>query len=260
MSHAEPRQRDLEEVLRRALRTAADSVEPGADGLERIRSRISARHSVPSGWSMAELAGSAATASSVMRNLLPVSTAARAFLHAVVARFQPDPEWIGWYRWLRPAAALATGIFVVLAGSWAITALPQVISSSASNGSPTGSGGGAPVADGSGPAVLRTGSQNPAGNPSYSSSVFYRPRHHGNFSPIASPPAASPTPPLGSAPSASPTLGSAPSASPTSTASSTPSASPTPPASCSPSPSPTPTASSPPSRSHCHGRHHHRRR
>ncbi len=40
MSHSERQPRELEDVLRRALRMAADSVEPGADGLDRIRSRI----------------------------------------------------------------------------------------------------------------------------------------------------------------------------------------------------------------------------
>ena len=99
---SEPPQRDLEDVLRRALRTAADSVEPAADGLDRIRFRICARRPVPSGWNMAELAGPAVPGNPVLRNLLPVSIAARAAFHAVVQRFRPGPNGIGWYRWLRP--------------------------------------------------------------------------------------------------------------------------------------------------------------
>jgi len=43
---------DYDEVLRRVLRAAADSVEPSADGLERIRARLSG----PQLWSMASAA------------------------------------------------------------------------------------------------------------------------------------------------------------------------------------------------------------
>jgi len=237
MSHPrpEPRQRDLEDVLRRALRTAADSVEPAADGLDRIRSRIRARRPVPSGWNMAELAGPAGPGSPVPRNLLPVSITAQAAFHAVVRRFRPGPDGIGWYRWLRPAAALATGLFVVLAGSWAITALPQVIAPSANNGSAPGSGGGrVSVASSSGPAAPRTGSQSPVASPGYStSSATYPTGHRGKSSPSARTPSASPTP--FSSPSASPT------------SSSSPSASPTPSASCSHG-----------NKQHCHHRRHHK--
>jgi hypothetical protein len=255
MSHPrpEPWQRDLEDALRRALRTAADSVEPAADGLDRIRSRICARRPVPSGWNMAELAGPAGPAgpgNPVLRKLLPVSIAAQAAFHAVVQRFRPGPDGIGWYRWLRPTAALATGLFVVLAGSWAITALPQVIAPSAGNGSAPGSGGGrVPAASSSGPAAPRTGSQSPVASPSYSnpSSATYPPRHRVKSSPSVSSPSASPTP--SSSPSASPTP------------SSSPSASPTPSASCSPSASPTPSASnSDGNKQHCHHQPHHRQR
>jgi hypothetical protein len=38
---------DYDEILRRALRAAAESVEPAADGLDRIRGRVSARHLSP---------------------------------------------------------------------------------------------------------------------------------------------------------------------------------------------------------------------
>src|SRR5712692_975450 len=227
MSHPrpEPWQRDLEDVLRRALRTAADSVEPAADGLDRIRSRICARRPVPSGWNMAELAGPAGPGNPVLRHLLPVSIAAQAAFHAVVQRFRPGPDGIGWYRWLRPAAALATGLFVVLAGSWAITALPQVFAPSASNGSAPGSDGGrVPVASSSGPAAPRTGSQIPVASPSHSSSATYPTGHRGKSSPSV-------TPTPASSRSASPTTSSAPSASPTPSASGTPSASPPPSAS-----------------------------
>ncbi len=254
MSHSERQPRELEDVLRRALRMAADSVEPGADGLDRIRSRISAQRQMPSGWNMVELAGRAGRSSSVLRNLLPVSIAARAAVYAVVQRFRPESDGSIWHRWLRPAAALATGVLVVLAGSWALTVLPQVIVSSGSNGLPRGSGGHVPGASGSGPAAPRTGSPGPG----YSGSATYPLRHHGDSSPSASAtvpasfsPPAGPTPPQSFLPSASPT--------PSTSAS--PSASPTPSPSCSPSASPTPSGNS--SRGHrppCHHRGHHKRR
>ena len=255
MSHSERWPRDLEDVLRRALRTATQSVEPGADGLDRIRSRISARRPAPSGWNMAELAGRAGPSSSVLRNLLRVSTAPRVPVSAVVQRFRPRSDGIGWNRWLRPAAAVVTGVFVVLAGSWALTALPRVIVSSASHGSAPGSGGGrVPGAGGSGSGALGTGSQNPVMSPSYSSSATYPPRHHGDLSPPASA-----TMPASSAPPASPT---APPGSPLSPSPTPPtSASPTPPASCSPSAGPTQPGHSPPAhKTRCHHKGHHKRR
>ena len=262
MSHSEPWQRDLEGALRRALCMAADSVEPGADGLDQIRSRIRARRQLPSGWHMAELAGPAGLGSFV-RNLLSAGTAARAALHAAARLFRPGADRIGGYRWLRPAAALATGVFVVLAITWAITGLPQIVTSSASNGSVPGSaGGGVPVAGGSGPAGLRTGSQSPVMSPSSSSPASYPGRYHGSTA-SARPPSASPTVPASSSPSASPTppAGSSPSASPTPSASSSPAVSPTPSASCSPSGSPTPSgSSSPPGGKHCHHRGRHKQR
>ena len=252
MSHSERWPRDLEDVLRRALRTAAQSVEPGADGLDLIRSRISAQRSATSRWNMAELAGRAVPSSSVLRNLLRVRTAPRVPLYAVVHRFRPRSDRIGWNRWLRPAAAVATGVFVVLAGSWAVTALPRVIVSSAGDSSAPGSGGGrVPGAGGSGSGAQGTGSQNPVMSPSYSSSATYLPRHHGDLSSPASAtmPPASPTAPPGSPLSPSPTP-------PTSQ-----SPSPTPPATCSPSAGPTPPGHSPPAhKPRCHHKGHHKRR
>src|SRR5260221_12044760 len=169
MSHSERWPGDMEDVLRRALRTATQSVEPGADGLARIRSRISARRPAPSGWTMAELAGRAGPSSSVLRNLLRVSTAPRLPVSAVVQRFRPRSDGIGWNRWLRPAAAVVTGVFVVLAGSWALTALPRGIMSSARNGPAAGSGGGrGPGGGGSGPGAVGNGAEKPVLTPRYS--------------------------------------------------------------------------------------------
>jgi hypothetical protein len=45
--------RELEDLLRRALHSAADSVEPSQDGLERIRSRLTTPYPLPVAWMMA---------------------------------------------------------------------------------------------------------------------------------------------------------------------------------------------------------------
>jgi hypothetical protein len=45
--------RELEDVLRWTLRSTADSVEPSQDGLERIRSRLTAPYPLPVAWMMA---------------------------------------------------------------------------------------------------------------------------------------------------------------------------------------------------------------
>ena len=45
--------RDFEDLLRRALYSAADSVEPSQDGLERIRARLTTPYPLPVAWMMA---------------------------------------------------------------------------------------------------------------------------------------------------------------------------------------------------------------
>ena len=45
--------RDFEDLLRRALHSAADSVEPAQDGLERIRTRLTKPYPLPVAWMMA---------------------------------------------------------------------------------------------------------------------------------------------------------------------------------------------------------------
>jgi hypothetical protein len=150
MSHPDswPRQRDLEEVLRRELRMVAESVRPAADGLDRIRSRIREQRPAPFGWTMAGSAGFAEPGRLSVRDLLPFHRALQAFLYTGMHRFGPSDHRMTWHRWLRPMAALATVVFVVLAGSWAVTALPHITASSGS--SPTGGGAGrVPLGSGS---------------------------------------------------------------------------------------------------------------
>src|SRR5579859_6684639 len=248
---------------------AADCVEPRADGLDRIQSRIEARRRLPSAWHAAALAGPAGPAGPAglgrfVHGLTSAGLAVRAALAAAAERFRPTADRTGWYRWLRPAAALATGAFVVLAITWATVALPQIVAPSASNGSASGPGGGhGPLAGGTGPASLRSGSRGPATSPSSSRSASSGPSHHG-INTASGRPSGGPTVPASSSgfPSPSTSASGSPSPSPTPTppqsSSPSPSPTPSPSPSCTPSPSPTRPGHSPPPHPHCHPRGHHK--
>ena len=130
---------DYEEALRRALHAAADSIEPSADGLERIRERLNRpmlSFESASAWS----AGAAAW---FRRWMEPVVVA----FWAVVDRFRPAPGQPGHarprYSWIRPVAGMGIAVFVVAAGGFALTELPQVVSPSSAS-SAAGSSGSAP--------------------------------------------------------------------------------------------------------------------
>ena len=51
-------------------------------------------------------------------------------------RFRPDQGLSGWVAWLRPAAAVATGLLVVVGASLAIAALPPALISISGNTNP----------------------------------------------------------------------------------------------------------------------------
>jgi hypothetical protein len=221
MSHrrpTSPRQPALEGVLRIALRLAADSIEPGADGLDRIRAKISARQSAPlPRW---RTFGAIVVLLSLLRRFEPAVIWVRYAAGVVADRFRPEsehPGGLGWIGWLRPAAALATGLFVVAAASWAIAALPQLITQVNHSHHYTGGGGGG----GGGPAS------------SSKSAPFSSQNGSGSNSPAVSP-----------SPSGSCTTSAPPSPSPSGSPSISPS--PTPSTSSTtgtPTPSPTPTTS-----------------
>jgi hypothetical protein len=131
MSHRrpDPRQAGLEQALRHALRLAVDSVDPAADGLDRIHAKIRARpRAVRTGWPATRVTGLLAVLSTVWRFGEPAAIWLRYWTGAVTERFRPDLGRAGWLGWLRPAAAVATGLLVVTGVSWAIAALPQVSS------------------------------------------------------------------------------------------------------------------------------------
>src|ERR1700735_4965174 len=140
---------DYEEALRRALHAAADSIEPSADGLERIRERLNRpmlSFESASAWS----AGAAAW---FRRWMEPVVVA----FWAVVDRFRPAPGQPGHarprYSWIRPVAGMGIAVFVVAAGgfgpavvcaagAFALTELPQVVSPSSASSAAGSSGSG----------------------------------------------------------------------------------------------------------------------
>ena len=143
------RDRDYEELLRRALRASADSVVPAEDGLERIRARLSTPHPSLVAWMMAgfsEVASRAAAGlQSVSDWLRPMPGAARERLRVT----RPGPGHGGLAR-LRPTAVLAIAVFVVAGGALALTPLPgQAISSTAALIRSLGSGGSAGGTSGS---------------------------------------------------------------------------------------------------------------
>ena len=97
---------DREDLLRRALHAAADSVEPSDDGLERIRARLRAPHPRPVAWMMAAY-------SEMPRRALGALDSGWVWLHTVLGtaherwRARPGAP----HRWARQApASLATAV------------------------------------------------------------------------------------------------------------------------------------------------------
>jgi hypothetical protein len=134
--------REHEELLRRALRVAADSVEPAGDGLERIRARLTTPRPAVAAWMMS------GTEPAVLR-LRPLLTSLRPLLtrlQPLLTRLRPlltrlrqvtesalDRLWAnrGAPRthpaWLRPAAAMAAFVVIIGSGALAIRALQHTI-------------------------------------------------------------------------------------------------------------------------------------
>lgn len=231
-----------EEVLRRALRTAADSVEPAGDGLSRIRERLTAPRPLMVAWLMA--AGASVSRWALFRlepAYLPAARKLRpvwGFLHASSAS---RPSRLAW---LRPAIAIGLVFLVAVVGGFAISSIPrQFISSMAQSvfqdrpAVPSGSGKGSSVSGNGSSLRSQAGSR-------------HRRNKSAAASPSASRSAATARPSTSMSPSPSPSVTSSPSPSPSpsgTTISPSPSPSPSPTTSPSPSPSPSPSASSAPS-------------
>ncbi len=215
---------DLDQALRSALHLAAESVEPGADGLDQIRAKIAARHSAGRRFWHAVNG-----AVSWWRRFWTRDFWQQSVIGAVIERFRPVQA--GWFGWLRPVAAITTGLFVVTAASWAVAAaLPAAIST---------------VTDSH---PFRTSTATPHHTKSRSQSSYTPTSGGGGVGPVpvpggASSPSATPS---CSTPSASPTSTASPTVSPSSTDSSTPPDTPPPTDSGSPTPSTSPANSGAP--------------
>jgi hypothetical protein len=229
---------EQEERLRWALRAAADSIEPAADGLERIRERLARPRPLAVAWLMA---GWADLAQPVMLRIEPVWVklaellgvwlrpvgrlrgAVAELLYPAVDRMRPvlhrlrptipqhgaastsqGPR----YPWLRLAAAIGVIVVVAFVGGFVLTGLPHTIISqvqqiTSSGGNGPGSGGHAPTVAGSGTRTGTSGSgQHRHASPSPSPSCSPSPSARKGSSSPSPAPTNTPNQP---SPSASPT-------------------------------------------------------
>jgi hypothetical protein len=102
--------RDNEEPLRRLLHEAADSVQPGADGLERIRARLTRPRPAVVAWATA-------VASVAVRRALGAAESVRAQLRAAgrtTAAWRRAARGGGAEMW-RYSAAVTVAILLVVA-------------------------------------------------------------------------------------------------------------------------------------------------
>ena len=149
------RQRDFDydEILRRALRTAADGIEPSGDGLERIRARLTTPRPLASAWLIAACTEVALPALAWLWSALD---SLRGWLRPALSRAgQPGdphhhsrpgqgdssrPALLHRYGWLRPAA-VAAAIVIAVAGGFALSQLPGAISNSGAENLPLSNSG-----------------------------------------------------------------------------------------------------------------------
>jgi len=234
MSHRrpDPSQAMLEQTLRRALRLAADSIEPAGDGLQRIRGKIAAGPP-PSlgaaGWRARYMSGLLAMLMTAAWFLEPIGKRIWFAFAEVAERFRPDADDTRKLKWLRPAASLTAAFLVVAGLSFAVTSVPPAIIQSMSNSNSPVAGGtstaGAPSSGSSGTTMGgggpfgRSGSASPQGSTSCKAGA--------SASATASP-SPSPSPGSSSAGSPSPSGTPSPTSTPTDTASSSPTDSPSP--------------------------------
>ncbi len=138
--------REHEELLRRALRGAADSVEPAGDGLERIRARLRPPRPALAAWMMSSAEPAALRLQPVINwfrlRMARVPEGSRRWLAPgglppalrgigpAMARLggsaaSPSPR----AGWLRAAAAMAAFTVIIGSGAFAITELQQTTTS-----------------------------------------------------------------------------------------------------------------------------------
>jgi hypothetical protein len=135
---------EREAVLRRALHAAADAIEPGMDGLERIQLRLSRPRPFALAWAEAAW-------TDVQLRLLPGWQSALDWLGSAGRlawdRFGPTPgraegrasRTLGW---LRPLAALGVTVAIVAVGTYVAISANQSVNLGSSIGRSQGGGGG----------------------------------------------------------------------------------------------------------------------
>ncbi len=233
------REFDYDDILRRALRTAADGIEPSGDGLERIRARLTTPRPLAAAWLMAGYTDVA----------LPALTRAWSALSSLRVWLRPDsgraaqtraayrhlaPALVRRYGWLRPAA-VASAIVIAVAGGFALSQVTGAISNSGAENLPLSNTGTHPHGGSvnSGAASQFPGPSRTSGagggilhpSPSASATCTPSPKRRGS----------------GSRPTPTPTPSRTPTPTPSVTPSPTATASPTPTATGTPSPTPTST-------------------
>ena len=136
-------ERDYDDILRRALRAAAESVEPAADGLDRIRGRVSARRASPFvllteflDWFRPILLGLESGTQGVRSGLLALATRMqlRARTGPVLGRFRPALARLR--ARLRPLVAWTTPLLAAM--GWKAPREPRAAHRNRTQPSPTG--------------------------------------------------------------------------------------------------------------------------
>lgn len=237
----------LDEPLRQALQEAADSVEPDAGGLDQIWAKARARRDRrPVRYGLAAAVQHAGLGWPSWPGPRAWPTAASRW---IAQGLWPDAGQPGRLGWLRPAAALATALLVATGTAWAVTTLPQVLTSTAGNSQnyvPGGSGGPqSPAVSSPTPGVSQAG-QGPGSQAGASGTPSPSPTcSSGNVNLYSPSPSLSPSP--STTPSPSPTPSSTGTGSSSATASPSPGpTSPSPSAATTPTPTPTPTVTATP--------------
>lgn len=222
---------EFDDALRRALHTVADGIEPGADGLERIRSRLTAPRPLSAAWLQAGYGDLARPAASRLKWLLDGLIAWLWPPRASSPARPPSPRAgkLGQrYRWLRPVA-VAAAVVIAVTGGYGLTQLRSTMSNPSELYLPLVGGkqhhqGGSVENHGSGPIIgpsnasgAGTGSSSPSPSPSTSCSPGPGKGPHVHNTPPATP---TPTP--------SPTLTPSPTPTPSPSGTGEPSGSPSP--------------------------------
>ena len=156
-----------EAALRRALRAAAEQVDPGDDGLDRIRARVSHRRPMPLPIAWVDIALTRLSLR-VPDGFWVVWDRVASEVRAVSEHFIPDRLRSERLRlgWLRPVAAMSVVAFIVAAVVSMAIEVPQVISPAGSEATQQGNLGSQQTGgNGSPGGQPQTQGSNPSGNP-----------------------------------------------------------------------------------------------